>query len=233
MIAKTFRVTVLGAERADELARLRRRCYRASTSFSWFDESVLEWTPVDASSVVIGSLDGDGALVATVRASCRPDRAAVEALLGYSTERVPPRHPALVGGRSATDAQHARQGLAAAMRWVIVRQALRLDMASITGVVYDDAPRVRSMQAQGYEFYEAPRQWDAEARLRAKPIVISMPAPAYRDALRLIEAQAADALAACAFDDAVFDAAFDADARRWLGAQRRPAAAHVHPEGAA
>ena len=86
------------------------------------------------------------------------------------------------------------------MRSVIVGQSKRLGLSSITGVVYDDAPRVRSMLAQGYEFYKPPEHWDCEARLAANPIIISMPASAFSGALQTIEAQAGEAIATCEFD---------------------------------
>jgi hypothetical protein len=163
-VEPSYRVVPIDASRADELVALRRRCYALSKSFEWFDERALDWSVDDAASVVLGVLDADGALVSSVRATIRHDRDAVEAMLMYSTRTVPARFPALIGARSATSPEHARHGLAGVMRRTVVSQAYRLGLASITGVVYDDAPRVRSMLAQGYEFYDPPEHWDREAR---------------------------------------------------------------------
>ena len=205
----SYRVVAIDKTRADELVALRKRCYALSKSFEWFDERALEWSEDDAASVVLGVLDAGGALVSTVRSTIRRDRDEVESMLMYSTHGVPARFPALVGARSATEPTHARHGLAGVMRWVIVSQARRLKMASITAVVYDDAPRVRSMLAQGYEFHDPPRHWDREARLRARPIIISMPAANYAQSLAAIEAQLGAALGRASIDAAGIDSAFD------------------------
>jgi hypothetical protein len=221
-VTKPFRIGLLSREHAAELVLLRKQCYRLSTSFSWFDEAALEWTAVDDASVVVGVFDGQAGLVATVRASIRADRPSVEAILAYATHNVPDRFPALVGSRSATNPAFTRHGLAAAMRWVLVGHAMRLRLGSITGVVYDDAPRVRSMLAQGYEFYTPPHHWDAEATLVANPIIISMPASAFAQAKALIESQAAQSLAACSVDDAAITQAFDQHAAQWARGANTP-----------
>ncbi len=205
----SYRVVTLDETRGGELATLRKRCYALSKSFEWFDERALGWSADDAASVVLGVLEANDVLVASVRATIRRDRDAVEGMLMYSTSGVPARFPALIGARSATEPAHARHGLAGVMRWVIVSQACRLRLASITGVVYDDAPRVRSMLAQGYEFYDPPQHWDREARLRARPIIISMPAANYARSLDAIESQLGAALERATFDATALDAAFD------------------------
>jgi hypothetical protein len=221
-VTKPFRIGLLSRQLSADLVLLRKQCYRLSTSFSWFDDAALEWTSVDESSVVLGAFDAQAGLVATVRASIRADRASVEALLSYATQNVPDRFPALVGSRSATNPAFARHGLAAAMRWVLVGQAMRLQLGSITGVVYDDAPRVRSMLTQGYEFYTPPRHWDAEAKLNANPIIISMPSSAFAHARALIESQASESLASCSVDDAAIRQAFDQHAARWAPGATTP-----------
>jgi hypothetical protein len=205
----SYRVVTVDEARAAELVALRKCCYALSKSFEWFDERALEWSADDAASVVLGVLDAGGALVSSVRATIRRDRDAVESMLMYSTRGVPARFPAMIGARSATEPAHARHGLAGVMRRVIVSQARRLGLASITGVVYDDAPRVRSMLAQGYEFYDPPQHWDREARLRARPIIISMPAANYALALAAIESQLGAALGRASIDAAALDSAFD------------------------
>lgn len=217
MIPNMLRVFVAGDKHVEEIVRLRQACYRTSPSFSWFDEHALEWTETDRAAVVLAVALEDR-IVATTRATCRPDRSAVEAFIGYSIENVPPRFPALIAGRSATDPSHTRLGLTAVMRHAIVRQAMRLGLASIVGVVYESAPRVRSMVVHGYEPYTCPRHWDPEAVLRAEPIIISMPAGAYPKSLAAIEDGSADVLRASIFEDEAIRQAFDSDVARWLGA---------------
>jgi hypothetical protein len=211
---KLFRVGVVEPSHAEEITQLRIRSYRLSSSFSWFDETALHWNEVDRNSAVLGVFNERNLLVSTVRASIRVDRFAIDLFLMYSTKNVPTRLPALIGSRSATHADYAKVGLAAAMRWVIVRNSLRLQLGSITGVVYDNAPRVRSMMSHGYEFFDAPEQWDDEATVLAKPIIISMPASAFSNAVHQIELEAAKVLSDCEFDEPAITAAFDQEAAR-------------------
>ncbi len=217
MIPNSLRVFVAGDEHVAEIVRLRQACYRTSPSFSWFDEQALEWNDTDRGAVVL-AVAIEGRIVATTRATSRPDQASVEAFMGYSIANVPPRFPALIAGRSATDPGHARLGLTAVMRHAIVRQAMRLRLPSIIGVVYESAPRVRSMVVHGYEPYACPRHWDPEAVLRAEPIIISMPAGAYPKSLAAIESGSSEVLRASVFDDEAIARAFDSDVDRWLGA---------------
>jgi hypothetical protein len=211
---KQFLITVLDSSHAQVLADLRIRCYRQSSSFSFFDETALQWSATDESSVVLGVFTKNNVLVSTVRTTIRVNRAEVESFLSYSTENVPDRFPAMIAGRSATDTAFTKHGLAAAMRWVIINNALRLQIASLTGVVYEDAPRVRSMLSHGYEFFDSPNHWDTEATLLAKPIVISMPAKAFKNAISLIETESSNILSQCNFDERKMTEAFDQDANR-------------------
>jgi hypothetical protein len=52
-------------------------------------------------------------------------------------------------------------------------------------------------------------QWDREARLRARPIIVSMPAANYAQSLSAIESQLGPALERATFHPATLDAAFD------------------------
>lgn len=211
----TFRVRALEARDGEALGRLRRACYARSASFTWHDLSTLDWSDTDAAAVVLGVETDDGTLVATYRATQRADKAAAEALMQYATDAVPPRFPALVGGRTATLPAFARLGLTAATRHVMVGHALRLGVASVLAVVYEGAPRVRSMARHGYELHPCPRHWDDEAELRAPALIISLPAARFAHCLATIAAESAAVLAACSVDEAGITAAFDADAMRW------------------
>lgn len=217
MIPNPLHVIVAGDDHGDEIAELRKACYRTSPSFSWFDEAALEWTDADRAAVVL-AVQIDGRIVATSRATCRPDRDSVEAVMGYSLAQVPPRFPAMIAGRSATDPRYTRLGLTAIVRHTIVRQAMRVGVASIIGVVYESAPRVRSMLVHGYEPYPCASHWDREAVLRADPIIISMPAAAYPMSLRAIADGSSEVMAMASFDDRAIERAFDADVVRWLHA---------------
>jgi hypothetical protein len=214
MQAKPFRITVLNSSSAQALTDLRIRCFRQSPSFSFFDEAALQWTTVDESSVVLGVFTALNELVSTVRIAIRPDRDAVESFLAYSTENVPDRFPAMIAGRAATDRRFTKLGIAAVMRRVILKNAQRLQVASLTGVVYEDAPRVRSMLSHGYEFFDSPKNWDAEATITAKPIIISMPFSAFTNAMNLIEAESSKIISQCEVDEAKITDAFNQDARR-------------------
>jgi hypothetical protein len=210
----TLSLTTLRSNQASSLVALRKRCYQLSKSFEWFDEKALEWSDEDENAVVLGVLSDSGELLSTVRLNVKLDRAATEKALMYSTANIPSRFPTMIGSRSATLPEQAKHGLAGVMRWHVVQQAKRLHMQSISGVVYDDAPRVRSMLVQGYEFYDAPNHWDSEARLRAHPILINMPAANFDAAMATIHEQLGAQISATDFVAKELDAAFDALLRR-------------------
>ena len=185
------------------VVQLRRQAYAGAREFAWHDLATLGWTSADESGAVFGLWhcederdNGEGSgrtLLSTVRASVFTQLADAEAFLEHALDGVGAAAPALVLSRAATAPGEHGRGLLALLRVAYLQALPQAGVNSVLAVVYDDAPRVRSMQAVGYTMTPPQRSWDSEARAIAAPLVAHLPRERFAQAL-----QAATALAATA-----------------------------------
>ncbi len=191
-----------GSSRAarDAVVQLRRQAYAGAREFAWHDLATLGWTATDDRSAVLGLWhcpEGGGTstrtLLSTVRATVFTQLAAAEAFLEHALDGIGAVAPALVLSRAATAPGEHGRGLLALLRVAYLQALAQAGVHSVLAVVYDDAPRVRSMQAVGYTMTPPQRSWDSEARAIAAPLVAHLAHAKFAQAM-----QAATALAATA-----------------------------------
>lgn len=174
------------AERQGVVA-LRRQAYAAAGEFAWHDLSTLDWTLADDQGAVLALWHDDGSaagpsLLSTVRASVFQQLDAAEAFLEHALAGVGAQAPALVLSRAATaPAAHGR-GLLALLRVAYTQALAQAGVCSVLAVVYDEAPRVRSMQAAGFSMTPPARSWDSEARALRPPLVAHLPQAGFESA---------------------------------------------------
>jgi hypothetical protein len=185
----------------EAVVRLRREAYATAGEFAWHDLATLGWTATDERSAVLGLWRcGDAGagetLVSTVRATVFQRLGEAEAFLEHALDGVGAQAPALVLSRAATAPGEHGRGLLALLR-VAYLQALPLaTVRSVLAVVYDSAPRVRSMQAAGYTMSAPTHSWDSEARALTAPLVAHLPLQRFASALDIALNLAASAPAA-------------------------------------
>jgi hypothetical protein len=144
----TISVATLGD--GPELTQLLRDCYRQSSDFTIRDDSYFT-NHFDGRSVVLAARS-DGVLLGTMKAtliSCSSDLNSEDEEM-LTSELT----PALFLSRAAT-VQHSRaRGVNSLMRLFCLEAALELQLKSLVGFVYRDAPRTRLMADLGYSFTE-------------------------------------------------------------------------------
>lgn len=204
-----FHVGILSNRDAAELFELRLTCYRASRDFEWLDDSTLDWTDTDETALVFGIRDANGTLISTSRFAAATSHDEAEDHFHYSMSGVPARYPALLGTRACTAAPFVRHGMTNLVRHVTLQNVIRLRLSAILAIVYDGAPRVRSMLEAGYECYPVTHHWDREARLLSAPLALSLPSDAFGRAQQWVVANAGDMLENTSFDLPAIEAGFD------------------------
>jgi len=187
---------------AAAVAALRRAAYCEAPEFAWNDLATLDWGPADDAAAVLVLRDADGALLSTLRATVLATRAQAADFLEYALDGLPLALPTLVLSRAATWPARASQGLAAHLRRAYLAALPLTPVASVSCIVYEGGPRLRSMQRTGYGFHIPPRGWDSEAVARARPLLAVLPRERCATAL----ARTADELATRA-ESSTFDAA--------------------------
>ncbi len=197
---------VARATRADaaDVVALRLACYRAAREFELLQPQCLEWTAVDEASVVYRALGEGGRLLATVRSGWVASAEALAERMGCDCTLPPACFPTLLLGRGATAPDAARQGLHSLLRWHFLQAASALGARSVTGSVYEHAPRVRTMGELGYRFERPQQVWDPEVRPIQAMLVAWMPASDFEAARHRLAEVLGPALDAYPID---FDAA--------------------------
>jgi hypothetical protein len=169
--------------------RLRRRACVAAPELRRADPATLGWSDADERGVVLGLWAGAGSggdtpvLLSTLRLSVLARAAAAEVFLQHALGGVGVRWPALVLSGCATEPGSGGHGLMAMLRWAYLHALPDGHLRSVLAVVYEDAPRLRSMQAVGYTLTVPTSSWDSEASALRAPLVAHL-AAAHFDAAR-------------------------------------------------
>jgi hypothetical protein len=178
------------AQQRQAVVQLRRDAYRGATEFRWHGPATLAWSTADDEGLVLGLWSGP-ALLSTLRLSVFTRAATAERFLEHALAGVGALWPALVLSRAATAPGHGRHGLMAMLRWAYLHALPEGHLRSVLAVVYEDAPRLRSMQSVGYTFTVPGTSWDSEASALKPPLIAHLGAaswPAARAAaLQLVE----------------------------------------------
>jgi hypothetical protein len=206
-----YRVSVVTFAHAVALLELRLLAFSKSPQFVWRDPAKLGWTPTDDEAVVFGVWCA-GRLVATSRVYLRANRAQAEQAIEYDLTELPPeRFPCLIAGRSATHPEHANIGLSGVLRLAMIESLLgplAYPIRSILAVVYDGAPRVRSLRMAGYDCFACARHWDSEATAQVPPLLVNLAASNFRAALVATKDSFGELLTHTSFDRDAITARF-------------------------
>jgi GNAT superfamily N-acetyltransferase len=150
---------------------LRLETYSAAPEFRLLRPDLLAWEAHDPSCIVLGGWDDAGRLVATIQCRAAGSAAHAEAMIGASVEMAAACFPAVVMGRAATAPGRTGRGLNSVLRWYCLTAARDVGFRSALGLAYQGAPRMRTMEAMGYNLRQPARVWDPEVEPKVPPIV--------------------------------------------------------------
>ncbi|MCO5120004.1 MAG: hypothetical protein M9951_10280 [Burkholderiaceae bacterium] len=168
----------------DSVVELRRLSMPRSEYFTFHDLARLDWNEDDERSSVIVVRDPQGVLQSTLRLSVFDAVADLERAVECSFEGIPVELPVLSLSRAATRPGSMSRGLMAWLRFYYLSVVRELPVRSVVGVVFEGAPRARSMESAGYAFFRPPRNWDSEVEAYVNVQVVLL---ASRDFDRAIE----------------------------------------------
>jgi hypothetical protein len=177
-----FRMGRATEQDATDIQRLRLEAYRAAPEFQLSDEGCVAWGREDAEGVVL-AVWHEGVVVSTTRGNLLRDRAEAEQFLKCDLSDIPLRYPALALSKGATSAQFGRHGLHSMLRYAFIHAARDYGLASVTGVLWEGAPRSRLMRRVGYEYFTPKRQWLPVSRVNTKTLVARLPSDSFAMAL--------------------------------------------------
>ncbi len=190
------------ASRADAaaVAALRIEAYRAAREFRWRDEARLHWGPVDDDSCVLALRDTDSRLASSVRLTVLSDAAAAERMIEHSLAGLELAPPVLVLSRSASHPQLRRQGGSGLLRQTYLAAFVDAPPGSVVTQVYDGAPRLAGMLAEGFELHRPRASWDSEAEATSPPLIARLRRERFAAAAAVATAAQAHRLADAAID---------------------------------
>jgi hypothetical protein len=163
---------VRGREEIRAIEALRRSAYLRAPEFDVLKAAAYEWTQNDDRGHVLAVWDDDASALATMRGTVVAGRDEAEALLECTVPLDTTLFPALLLERGATCSDRSCAGLNTLMRYYFIEAAIRCDLCSIIGAVFEGAPRLRILTALGYVFAVPESMWDENLAPRT-PLVIA------------------------------------------------------------
>jgi hypothetical protein len=160
---------------ARQITELRIAAYSGAREFHLREPETLEWSAADERNVVLAGWSAEGVALSTTRGDVLHDEDHAESWMECKLDRIPIGYPTLLLGKGATRREHERRGLHSAMRCCFLDASHESAIQSLTGIVYEDAPRTRLMQRIGYEFFEPSAYWYTDLESRRRTLIAVLP----------------------------------------------------------
>jgi hypothetical protein len=168
---------------ANAVADLRLAAYSGATEFTVREPSTLQWTAADEENIVLAAWAAEGDALSTTRGDVLLDSHQAEQWMECSLDRIPIGLPTLLLGKGATRKPYERQGFHSALRFCFLAAARDCEIESLTGIVYEDAPRTRLMHRIGYDFYEPTSYWYTDLKTTRRTLIAVLPRPRFAQAI--------------------------------------------------
>ena len=183
-----FRIARATQQHSAEIQQLRREAYRSAPEFQLRNESLLAWGADDAQGIVLAVWHED-AVVSTTRANILRDKAEAERFLECDLTDIRLGFPTLVLSKLATSPGFGRHGLNSMLRYVFIRAAHACGIASLTGAMFEGAPRMRLMRRIGYEHFVPKRVWHTVVNPSVRTLIAVLPSDSFAMALSTLAAE--------------------------------------------
>jgi hypothetical protein len=183
-----FRIARATAQDSVAIQRLRLEAYRGAPEFQVTDERFVAWDEYDAEGIVL-AVWREAMVVSTTRGNLLRDGAEAERFMECDLSDIPLPYPALVLTKGATSAGFGGHGLHSMLRYAFIQAARDCGIASVTGVVFEGAPRTRLMRRVGYEYFAPKRQWYSNVQCNTRTLVAVLASDSYALALSTLSAE--------------------------------------------
>ena len=139
---------------------LRREAYERAPEFQIANRNAWAWTDADVKGHVLAIWDREGNLLSTMRGIYASNRAEAEEQLECTMPLGSSWFPTIILEKAATAARTANKGLNALLRYMFIEAALQHKLGSVTGAVFEGAPRIKTLIELGYQISLVERMWD-------------------------------------------------------------------------
>jgi len=137
---------------ADAVTVLRQAAYSSSHEFTLLSASSLAWGPDDELGVVLVAVTTDGTIVSTMRSRLFATKEVFERISGLDLSAVElPVHTMFLD-RASTHEKAKQNGLNTALRYHFLQNAAKHGLPSVSGWLFSDVSRTRTMKEIGYNF---------------------------------------------------------------------------------
>jgi hypothetical protein len=145
---------------AEWIESLRLASYANAKEFVVRNASPMRWGAADTEHITLAAFDTRGLPVSTVRGALLFTDAETETALECTVpSNLGITFPTLLLGKGATASSQARTGLHNRIRLCFLELALAIGIKSVIGLVFESAPRTRSMRIMGYKFSPCQEWW--------------------------------------------------------------------------
>ena len=174
------------------ISLLRIQEFKRANEFTLVKPEYLLWDRYDEENVVLAAWDGPEA-VSTMRAVLVLNPTQATQCLQCTT----PAHvayPAIVLNSGATRLEYRGTGLNSALRYYVLEAAIRNNIKTIVGPIYQGAPRTNFMQKLGYVFVTPIKSWQNKLSPKKVRRLALLKETRFNQAAGLIKTSRADIL---------------------------------------
>lgn len=172
---------------AAEIFQLRTHCYQKAVEFQLVEPQALDWCDTDEGAV-IGAWD-NAALISTLKGTVITTAESARRIgeIGWTGTRWD--FPTLLLGKAATRQGLQTKGLHSVLRLLFLEAAAALELSSVSGIVFEHAPRVRLMQELGYELAPVSEFWFTDLSPRTTTLLAVLRPENYAHAIDRLRSQ--------------------------------------------
>lgn len=181
-----------------QVSKLRLTAYQTAKEFVISDPRQISWNAYDEKSVVLVACNLENQALATMRASILFNRSHMETYFKYKVPLTDEFFPTLYLERAATCPSHYNSGLNTALRYYFLslcNSSANIAFQSITGSVYNNAPRISLMSSLGYEFQNIKSSWATHISSREDELLALLPRCKFQVASTFIQENFSETLA--------------------------------------
>ena len=160
----------------EQISSLRFQAYQTAKEFTITNPSQLHFDAYDQNDEVLVACDRTGQIIATMRGGIiYNNRQAVERS-ECELSLVDDYFPALFLSRAATHPAYCNNGIHTAIRYYFLSAACisPIQIQSLLGHTYINAPRTKLMKTMGYEFHKPPNNWTTTIKSRLQQDIIAL-----------------------------------------------------------
>jgi len=149
-----MKLKIASSAQAQAITDLRKRAYQKGSKTHLKDDRFLEWNTDDENALILYIANENGIPISSFRLSIAFHKEQIEGLFDIRLHQNL-KYPVLLLDKLTTDPDYRRRGLSAAMRYFILKSAVKSDIQNIAFTINDGVSRKAHLLELGFRLDKA------------------------------------------------------------------------------